>query len=160
VERRRTDVDAIFLSASTQKARSIYPQLQFYRATQVPVYASPQIYSGQPNPSADIDLNSITFCDIPWLFPEIYSGELSQESLRDSWQHKPSSHLRLIALGIDSFNIISKLEGINNTPYAGATGTLSLNMENRITRELVCAKFIKGRPVLQKTVNSGTNFGF
>lgn len=160
VERRRTDVDAIFLSASAQKARSIYPQLRFYRATQVPVYASPQIYSGQSNPSADIDLNSITFCDIPWLFPEVYTGELSQESLRDNWQHKPSKYLRLIALGIDSFNIISKLEGIANIPYAGATGTLSLDTENRITRQLVCAKFIKGRPVVQETVNSDTTFAY
>ncbi len=155
VERRRTDVDAIFLSASAKKARSIYPQLQFYRATQVPVFASPQIYSGQVNPAADRDLNSITFCDIPWLFPEIYSGALSQESLQANWQGKSSSHLRLVALGIDSFNIISKLENITNEPYAGATGTLSLNMENRITRQLVCAKFIKGRPVLQNTANDG-----
>jgi len=149
-ERRRSDVDAIFLSASAQKARSIYPQLQFYRATQVPVYATPQIYTGEPNPSADIDLNSITFCDIPWLFTEIYPAEPSQESLREHWQQLPIHYLRLTALGIDSFNIISGLEQISSTPFPGATGTLSLNMDNRITRQLVCAKFINGHPVLQE----------
>ncbi len=159
-ERRRADVDAILLSASAQKARSIYPQLQFYRATQVPVYASPQIYAGEPNPVADIDLNGITFCDIPWLFPDSYPGELSQESLRDSWQNLPSRYLRLIALGIDSFNIISELEHISSTPYAGATGILSLDMENRVTRQLVCAKFIKGLPVLQEKVNNDENMVF
>jgi len=151
-ERRRTDVDAIFLSASAQKARSIYPQLRFYRATQVPVYASPQIYTGQANPSADIDLNSITFCDIPWLFPEIYSGELSQEALREIWQHIPINYLRLVALGIDSFNIITGLDQIADSPFKGATGTLSLDMENRITRQLVCAQFIDNRPVLLEPV--------
>jgi outer membrane PBP1 activator LpoA protein len=151
-ERRRQDIDAILLSASAKKARSIYPQLRFYRATRVPVYATPNIYSGLPNPSLDIDLNNITFCDIPWLFPSVYTGELSQESLRNQWQFLPRKYLRLLALGIDSFNIITHLEQINLTPYPGATGKLSINMENRITRQLVCAKFIKGIPVIQDSV--------
>ena len=149
-ERRRHDIDAIFLSASAQKARSIYPQLQFYRATQVPVYALPQIYTGEPNPSADIDLNSIVFCDIPWVFPNVFTKELSKESLRDSWQHLPNKYLRLIALGIDSFNLSSGLETIANTEFPGATGSLSIDLENRITRRLICAKFINGRPVIQE----------
>ncbi len=148
-ERRRQDVDAIFLSASAKKARSIYPQLQFYRATHIPVYATANIYSGQTNPSLDIDLNNITFCDIPWLFPHAYTGELSQASLRSTWQHLPSRYLRLIALGIDSSNIIPHLGQIDSRPYSGATGILSLNQENRITRQLVCAKFIDGIPELQ-----------
>ena len=148
-ERRRQDADAIFLSASAKKARSIYPQMQFYRATRLPVYATSNIYSGQINPSLDIDLNNINFCDIPWLFSQAYLGELSQESMRSTWQHLPGRYLRLVALGIDSFNIIPHLGQLNSTPYSGATGTLSLNRENRITRELVCAKFIDGKPELQ-----------
>ncbi len=152
-ERRRQDIDAIFLSASAQKARSIYPQLQFHRATQVPVYALPQIYSGEPNPSADIDLNSIVFCDIPWLFPNLFTAEPSKESLRDSWQQLLRKYLRLVALGIDSFNLSSNLKDIASVPFPGATGSLSINSENRITRQLVCAKFINGRPVIQDTVN-------
>ncbi len=152
-ERRRQDIDAILLSASAKNARSINPQLRFYRATRVPVYATPNIYSGLPNPSLDIDLNNIIFCDIPWLFPSVYTGELSQESLRNKWQFIPRKYLRLLALGIDSFNIIPHLEQINLTPYPGATGKLSINMENRITRQLVCAKFIKGVPVVQDPVS-------
>lgn len=148
-ERRRQDVDAIILSASSTKARSIYPQIRFHHASRVPVYAMPNIYSGQSNPSLDIDLNSITFCDVPWVFPGADQSELNQESTRSLWQHLPSRHIRLIALGIDSFNIISYLEKLDTTPYAGATGILSLNLENRIIRQLTCAKFIKGHPVLQ-----------
>lgn len=155
-ERRRTDVDAIFISASAKKARSIYPQLRFHRATGIPVYATPQVYTGTSNPSADIDLNSIVFCDIPWLFADIYTGELSQESLRDSWQHIPTKYLRLLALGIDSFNIIEQLEHINNTPYPGASGTLSMDRENRITRQLACAKFIDGQATLQQWTSTET----
>lgn len=147
-ERRRQDVDAIFLFAKPKKARSIYPQLRFYRATRTPVYATAHTYSGIPNPSLDIDLNNITFCDIPWLFPDSYQNEPSQMSLRNIWRQLPNKYLRLLALGIDSFNIIAHLDQLNVSPYSGATGTLSLNQENRITRELVCAKFIDGKPVL------------
>jgi uncharacterized protein len=54
---------------------------------------------------------------------------------------------RLVALGIDAYNLIGKLDQLSSTPYAGATGQLSLNGENRITRKLVCAQFKGGVPV-------------
>ncbi len=148
-ERRRDDVDAIFLSATAKSARSIYPQLRFYRASDVPVFATPEIYTGIPNPSLDIDLNNITFCDIPWLFEQAYPGDLSQATLRDLWQSEPNRYLRLIALGIDAHNLVNHLGNLGSTPYYGATGQLSMNMENRITRKLICAKFAQGKPVLQ-----------
>lgn len=147
-ERRRNDIDAIFLAAKPLTARSIYPQLRFYRATRVPVYAI-QLYSGQSNPSLDKDLDGIRFCDIPWLFPDSYYGELSQQSLRSIWQQYPQKYIRLLALGLDAFNVISYLDKLDLTPYSGATGMLSLNQENRITRQLICAKFIHGKPVQQ-----------
>ncbi len=156
-ERRRHDVDTILLSASPRSARSIYPQLLFFRATHIPVYATPEIYSGQPSRTLDIDLNNITFCDIPWLFPDAYPGTLSHQSLRRIWQSLPNKYLRLVALGIDAFNVIAHLEQLNNTPYPGASGTLSLNMDNRITRQLVCAKFIDGKPVLQDLSHEENN---
>ncbi len=148
-ERRRQDVDAIFISASPRVARSIYPQLRFYRANRVPVYATSKIYSGQENSSLDRDLNSITFCDIPWLFSDAYSGELSKQSLPESSRQFPSKYIRLLALGIDAFNIISELGQLDITQYPAATGILSLDRENRISRQLSCAKFIGGKPVLQ-----------
>ncbi|MCK4840687.1 MAG: penicillin-binding protein activator [Methylococcales bacterium] len=151
-ERRRHDVDAIFLSAQPQTARSIYPQLRFYRATNLPIYATSQLYNGQPNPSQDIDLNSITFCDIPWAFPETYPGKLSQQALRSNWQKFPRKYKKLLALGVDSFNVLTHLSTLDNIPYPGATGTLLLNQENRITRQLVCAKFINGKAVLQNPI--------
>jgi outer membrane PBP1 activator LpoA protein len=148
-ERVRKDVDAIFLSASPKTARSIYPQLRFYGAIRIPVYAASNIYTGLAHPSANRDLNKITFCDIPWLFSETYSGALSLESLRDVWRPLPNKYLRLVALGIDSFHLIDHLSEINNKPFSGATGTLSLNSQNRITRQLVCAKFSHGTALLQ-----------
>ncbi|MCK5829396.1 MAG: penicillin-binding protein activator [Methylococcales bacterium] len=140
----RQDADAIFLSAFPKKARSIYPQLQFYGATKIPVYAVNQLYSGIHNPMLDRDLNKVIFCDIPWLSPQTYTGNLSQQSLQEIWKNFPIKYLRLMALGIDSLSLIGRLNQISITPYEGATGKLSLNHENRITRQLVCAKFEKG----------------
>jgi len=145
--RRRHDVDAIFINAYPSVGRSLNPQLRFYHATRIPVYATAQIYTGRKKPSQDIDLNNITFCDIPWLFPDTYKGELSQESLRSSWQQFPDRYLRLIALGIDAYNLIAHLDKLDTIKYHGATGNLLLNSENRITRQLICAKFTAGIPI-------------
>jgi outer membrane PBP1 activator LpoA protein len=65
------------------------------------------------------------------------------------WRSLPNKYLRLVALGIDSFHLIDHLSEINNKPFSGATGTLSLNSQNRITRQLVCAKFSHGTALLQ-----------
>ena len=145
--RRRHDVDAIFINANPSVARSLNPQLRFYHATNVPVYATSHLYSGRQNPSQDIDLNNITFCDIPWLFTDTYQGEMSQVSIYNSWQQFPSIYLRLIALGIDAYNLVAHLAELDTMKYHGATGNLLLNLENRITRQLISAKFINGIPV-------------
>ena len=144
--RRRHDVDIIFLNASPNAARLMNPQLQFYRAKNVPVYATHHLYSGRPNSSLDRDLNGITFCDIPWLLNSASSDELSLESMRQASQQFPGSYLRLMALGIDAYNLIPHLDDMQISQYSGATGNLLLTEDYRIKRNLACAKFSKGIP--------------
>ena len=142
--RRRHDVDAIFLAGRPRDARLLNPQLQFYRATRVPIYATSQIYAGLPNPSQDIDLNGITFCDTPWLFNDSYQGQLSMYNQKNNWQQFPANYLRLFALGIDAFSLLPHLATMATNYYPGATGNLTLSADNHIKRELVCAKFSEG----------------
>ncbi|HIG92136.1 MAG TPA: penicillin-binding protein activator [Methylococcaceae bacterium] len=164
IARRRLDIDAIFLIGQPRSARLLKPQLQFYRAEDLPVYATSQIYSGLPNPLQDNDLDAITFCDIPWLFKQTYSGALSLENLKPSWQQFPQSYLRLIALGIDAHQLIPHLNNLQNILFKGATGHLLLAKNNHISRQLVCAKFKAGKPKLlgftphQALYPSGNNF--
>lgn len=146
--RRRQDADAILLSAYAPEARSINPQLQFYQAGDLPVYAMPTVYTGQANASLDADLNKITFCDTPWLFNKAYQGELGMDKLKDTWQQFPSAYFRLIAMGLDAYNLAMRLDNLEANPYPGATGNLSLSTDRRIERELVCAKFTNGQPEL------------
>lgn len=144
--RRRQDADAILLSAYSAEARAINPQLQFYQAGDLPVYAMPTVYSGQVNAALDADLNKIIFCDIPWLFNKTYQGELGMDALKETWTQFPSSYFRLIAMGIDSYNLITHLDNLEADSYSGATGNLSLTTDQRIKRKLTCAKFIDGQP--------------
>lgn len=154
--RRRQDADAILLSAYSPEARSINPQLQFYQADNLPVYALPTVYTGQTNTSLDSDLNKITFCDIPWLFNKAYQGELGMDALKETWTQFPSSYLRLLAMGIDAYNLATRLDTLETTPYPGATGILSLTDDQRIRRELTCTKFTDGQPELSGIINKGT----
>lgn len=146
VPRIRRDADVIFLNAYETAARSINPQLRFFHAQHLPVYATPHLYSGLPNPQQDMDLNTITFCDIPWLFDNVYQGELSINALRSTWQQFPSVYLRLMAMGIDAYNLVPHLGKLSSVQYHGATGNLLLTRDGRIKRNLVCAKFNQGVP--------------
>ena len=153
--RRRSDVDAIFISGYPRAARLINPQLKFYRAKHIPVYATSRLYIGRPNPGQDNDLNGIRFCDIPWLLNDNYDGELSLSALQNTWQQIPSIYLRLIALGIDSYNIVAYLDKMDGIQYRGATGNLLLTGSNRIKRQLMCAEFVGGKPQQAQFVESG-----
>lgn len=144
--RRRHDVDVIFFNASPNAARLINPQLQFYRAKNIPIYATHHVYSGRPASSRDQDLNGITFCDIPWLFNNAHPGELSLEALQEVSKQFPRAYLRLIALGIDAYNLIPHLDEMEINQYSGATGNLLLSENYRIQRNLICAKFSNGVP--------------
>lgn len=155
--RRRQDTDAILLSAYSAEARSINPQLQFYQAGGgIPVYAMPTVYAGQINASLDADLNKITFCDTPWLFNKAYPGDLGMDALKETWSQFPSSYFRLIAMGIDAYNLASRLNNLGTNQYSGATGNLSLTSDNRIKRNLVCAKFNNGQPEITGFIQNST----
>ncbi len=138
---------AIFISASPELSRELAPQLKYQQSGELTVYAMPNIYSGRQNPTRDTELGKITFCDIPWLFADAYSGPLSQQAVQNTWQGLSDSQIKLVALGIDAYNLLGQLGQLATAPYAGATGRLSLASDNRIARKLVCAQFKGGVPV-------------
>ncbi|OQW73285.1 MAG: LppC family lipoprotein [Proteobacteria bacterium ST_bin11] len=138
---------ALFVSVSPELARELAPQLKYSQSSELAVYAMPNIYSGRQNPVRDSELGKINFCDLPWVFADNFTGPLSQQAVQSTWQGLTDSQIKLVALGIDAYNIIGQLPQLAGTPYAGATGRLSVNNENRIARKLVCAQFRSGVPV-------------
>ncbi len=158
--RRRQDVDFVFLIASPRQARLIRPQLSFYHASALPVYATSRVYTGIPDQARDSDMNGIIFCDMPWTLESRENWSHLQGSVAEFWPDSSSRYARLVALGIDAYRIIPYLGELgNNMPgaYHGVTGNLSLGEHGRLNRTLRCARFQDGIPVLlEQTAGSST----
>lgn len=148
--RRRKDVDFIFLAAYPHQARQIRPQLKFYHASDVPVYATSHVFTGNLNQERDRDMDGLMFGDMPW----VLAGSTTHRGLRpriEQYISQAGNNLqRLYALGIDAYNIIYALNTLKTYPYErydGETGSLSLDPQQRVRRQLTWVKFRSGRPV-------------
>jgi outer membrane PBP1 activator LpoA protein len=149
--RRRQDADFVFLIASPRQARLIRPQLSFYHATSLPVYATSRVYTGIPDQARDSDMNGIIFCDMPWTLESRENWSHLQGAVAEFWPDSSSRYARLFALGIDAYRIIPYLGELGyNMPgaYHGVSGNLSLGAQGHIDRTLRCARFQDGQPVL------------
>lgn len=151
--RRRQDADFVFLAALPRQAKLLRPQLSYHYASDLPVYATSHVFSGNVNISADQDINDILYCDMPWLL----SGSPEVELLRDSSDLQLSSSEsrlpRFAALGVDAYRVIPHLQRLAAHKYnqfEGMTGKLSIRGQNRIFRKLTWAQFRNGRPEVQE----------
>ncbi len=147
--RRRQDVDAVFIVAFPREARLIRPQLQFHRASELPIYATSHIYTGIPDPERDRDLNTIRFCDTPWTLGETGDSVLLRSKISALWDTRADRYQRLFALGIDAYRVIPRLDSLglqNSANFNGMTGILTLDETRRLHRRLECAIFKKGIP--------------
>ena len=149
--RRRQDVDMVFMVASPRTARLIRPQINYYYATDLPVYSTSHVFSGIENVSRDRDVNDVLYCDMPWLLKPSAEHEIMRELLEleagNTYQLLP----RFAALGIDAYYLPLKLAELAALPYErynGLTGKLRIQQGNKIFRELNWARFINGKPTL------------
>jgi outer membrane PBP1 activator LpoA protein len=149
--RRRQDVDFVFMVASPRQARLIRPQLSFYRASSLPVYATSRVYTGRPDKAKDADMNGIIFCDMPWTLESDGSWGHLQRAINEHWPANAARYARLYAFGIDAYRVVPYLGGLGGGMlgvYHGVTGNLSLDALGQINRNLRCAKFSHGLPTL------------
>jgi len=147
--RRRSDIDLIFLAATEKAGKLIRPQLRFHYAGAVPTYSTSAIYQeGSRNNS---DLNGIMFPDMPWLIePDGQSVDV-RETLAKHWPGQAKRRSRLYALGFDAYRLIPMLYSnarLRATDLQGMTGTLYIDDEGRIFRQLAWARIQRGRPEL------------
>jgi uncharacterized protein len=145
--RRRKDADFIFLAARPQKGRQLRPQLKFFHAGELPIYATSHIYSGVPDSDKDRDLGHISFVDTPWLLEDDTQGNLSREKLQRLMPGVRGQYARLYAMGIDSYNLLANLQQLQNQPgrtFSGKSGTLYLDSYNRLHRLLAWADMDQG----------------
>lgn len=152
--RRRRDIDMIFLAGFPRKARQLRPQIEFFRASTVPVYATSHVFSGELDPNADGDINGIIFGDMPWV---LSAGKKTSvdDALRQRifalWSGAHSSFTRFYAFGADAERLVNELGRLRSQPQShlkGYTGTLSVSSDLRVSRKLQWAKFEGGVPKL------------
>lgn len=143
---RRQDIDMIFLAATPRPARSIMPAFKFHHASDLPVYSTSHVYTGNINKELDRDLNGLVFCDLPWI---LQNNSVLKNVFAKSWPQQ-ENFTRLYALGIDAYRLVYNLDYLENKDFAfydGQTGNIQLDENNRITRKLMWAKFKSGKPV-------------
>ena len=151
IERRRQDMDLIFVAAVPSDARQLMPQIRFFRAGDVPIYTTSHVFSGVENTQHDADMDNILFVDIPWILDTKRQLSLIQDSLNRNWSQDRSSYRRLYALGIDAYRLIPELNRLRldkSMTLSGETGDLELTDDNVIHRKLRRAQFVEGKPVL------------
>ena len=141
--RGRGDVDMVFLIANPAQARQIKPTFAFHYAGHIPIYATSQVYSGEPNAKADGDLNGIRFNTMPWLF----DTASNEKKAVKRYSKSAAVYDRLQALGADAFRLYARLPQlaqIEQMRIYGATGTLRMLPDGRIEREQIWARFRNG----------------
>lgn len=152
--RPREDIDAIFLAADSKHARLIKPQLSYFRASQVPVYATSHVFGGKPDPTTDVDLDGIMFGDMPWM---LASGGKIDELRAALPSNAPYAHTpldRVFALGVDAYAVIPQLNRLLADPtlrFGGVSAGLSVDPNKRLHRQLLWARFRRGVPQLIDT---------
>ncbi len=143
----RRDIDMIFMPTTPDNARQIKPLLDQYHADNIPVYSTSTVYSGTPTASKDQNLNGIIFCDMPWILQADQFQEAKRTAAK-SWSSSYSYSPRYFALGMDAYQLASELSHSRALKtVTGVTGTLILNRQQHVKRQLVCAKFVQGVPV-------------
>lgn len=145
--RRRQDADYLFLAAFPRQARGILPQLHYFYAAGLPVYATSHVYGLPADPAADIDLNGVHFADMPWVLSAAAPRLALRRELAAQTGADFQSLKRLYALGADAYDLIAQIDRLRAAPgerFAGGTGTLSIDEMNRVHRHLEWARFEGG----------------
>ncbi|HHO67457.1 MAG TPA: penicillin-binding protein activator [Gammaproteobacteria bacterium] len=156
IPRRRQDIDAIFMVAFSRQARVIRPQLRFHHAPKVPVYTTSHAFSGTVDPQMDRDMDGVMFADMPWTLAPDALGQRLKGDIARAWPGAARRYTRLHALGVDAYRVIGQLNELRRdraAHFAGETGELSLDADNRLQRRLLWARFQRGVPQLDTTEN-------
>lgn len=132
--RRRHDIDMIFLVTRAREGTQIKPTLNFYYASDLPVYATSQLYASTNSKSQNTDLNKIQLTVMPWTTQENIPEKITLET----HSNMTPGYEKLYALGVDSFLLHSRLPQLlqsNNQQLYGATGQLTMDSGGRISRQ-------------------------
>jgi len=152
--RRRQDADFIFMLSKPEQARRIKPFIDFYFAHELPVISTSNVYSGQPRPQLDNDLNGIEFSDIPLYISQQTDMQQTRKTIKSIDKNvMKSNNGRLFSMGYDSYQILSRLAKLQAFPayrWYGLSGEIGVDEDGLVHRYLTWAEFRKGVPKVTK----------
>ena len=151
----RNDVDMVFLAVGTEQARSVRPQLAFFRAAQLPKMGTARILSYDNNERANRDLNTIYFSDAPWVLDPAVRQDPLYIKINSMFSEPSDVFSKLYALGMDAYFLMTNLNTLSDPtagPFKGYTGELTLTGNGRIRRALPWAYYDNGKLVGTKRV--------
>jgi outer membrane PBP1 activator LpoA protein len=158
--RPRNDLQFIFIGADPDQGRLLKPTIRFHLVEPVPVFATSDIYEPDATAKANVDLDGVSFPDMPWLIaPDAQAIQL-RAALNRYWPGRARDRARLYALGFDTFRLIplllSQSTGTPTSQSNGVTGRLSIDSAGQVHRELAWARIVNGQPQLleNKTIEA------
>ncbi len=148
----RNDVDVIFLAITSEQARSVRPQLDFFHARGVTRLGTSRVAALEDDPKKNKDLNSIYYADAPWVLRESLQNDPLRQSIIETFPTADGAYAKLYALGADAYQLITSLQALTRGDrLQGYTGGLELNPDGRIQRYLDWAQYVEG---VSQTVDS------
>lgn len=155
-ERSRIDVDAIYVIANSQQIRLIKPFFDVNVSkfgNGLPIYASSRSYLIDETQSEKLDLNGLTFTEMPWLLAQQNDAidKLYEQVGKNDTQLK-----KLFAFGVDAKRLVPVLQYLSILPEVSVqalSGKLRVDADNRVKRELNWAQYKQGQVVVIKTLN-------
>ena len=97
--------DMVFIVAKSLVGRQLVPRFRYYKGGDIRLYATAQIYQGNPNPRRDHDLNGVSFPDLPWvLLKGDWRPNLALSTVTESNNPPPKNVLISSAQGNNSIN--------------------------------------------------------
>jgi len=153
----RPDVDVIFLAVSSEQARSVRPQLDFFHASHVPRFGTSRIAGPDEDIKKNRDLNSIYYPEAPWVLRESMQNDPLRTQILQSFPGASGAYAKLYALGADSYKVITNLNTLSNGErIEGFTGDLEFSGTGYIRRHLDWAQYQEGISVGVERVDADT----
>ncbi|MFO1406465.1 MAG: penicillin-binding protein activator [Steroidobacteraceae bacterium] len=134
-----------FLAATAPTARALVPQLRFQMTYSMPVYATSDAWD--PAVRSVPDLDGLVYPEFPWVLEGGKGAPELWDVLAHDWAARARGRLRLFAFGHDAAALASAISG-GRPGWAvdGLTGRLEIGAEGHVTRSLVWARIVDGRP--------------
>ena len=97
----RNDVDVVFLAITSEQARAVRPQLDFFHASDVTRIGTSRVAATDDDQKNNRDLNSIYYPEAPWILRESMQNDPLRQDIIKNFDNADGIYAKLYALGAD-----------------------------------------------------------